>query len=91
MMIYSRISERASTAGVSERTQRTAERVANASPEKIKEVARGEKTWPQVAQQHITPSNMWQIQKIVLHPPLHSCKTDTRNKNTNSFEVGVSA
>jgi SOS-response transcriptional repressor LexA len=40
-------SERASTAGVSESIQRTAEKVAKASPEKIQHVARGEKTLPQ--------------------------------------------
>jgi hypothetical protein len=44
-------SERAATAGVSERTQQRAERVAKASPEKIQEVARGEKTLPQAVRE----------------------------------------
>jgi hypothetical protein len=41
------VKARASEAGVSERTQKTADKVAKASPEKIQEVARGEKTLQQ--------------------------------------------
>jgi hypothetical protein len=73
-------------AGVSKSTQRTAERVAKASPEKIQEVARGEKTLPQATQHHITPSKAGQIRKIVLHPPLH----DWRKQKRQLIKVGVS-
>ena len=41
---FDSVKARANEAGVSERTQKRADKVVKASPEKIQEVARGEKT-----------------------------------------------